>query len=373
MNFINELVFAHGPWDYFEKAIARFLIHKGWENVEHVGGTGDKGADIIATKKGEDYVFQVKYSQSTNPLSVEIVDDVVRAMEFYRIDKGVCISNRVLGPTQSRKIQTYKDSGYQINSFTADTLLRAVEKMDIWINDLREPYNYQKECIQELKAVYPRNRKGLISLATGMGKTYVACSFVRWLYKKHPNLNILVLAHTEPLLTQFEKSLWISLPKFIPTHILSGSSKPNFTGGVLLSTFGSFENWYKKNDDLRIDIVIVDEDHHSRAPTFERTINSVRPNFILGLTATPFRSDGASVTDMFGAPLVHYDVKKGIKKKYLKEVSYKLMNDNIDKQWVIENSKKGYSIKNLNKKLFIPQRDEEICSIFMEYWNSENR
>ena len=136
MNFINEQVFAHGPWDYFEKSIARFLIHKGWENVEHVGGTGDKGADIIATKKGEDHVFQVKYSQSTNSLSVEIVDDVVRAMEFYQIDKGVCVSNRVLGPTQSQKLQTYKDSGYQISSFTADTLLRAVEKMDIWINEM---------------------------------------------------------------------------------------------------------------------------------------------------------------------------------------------------------------------------------------------
>ena len=80
---------------------------------------------------------------------------------------------------------------------------------------------------------------------------------------------------------------------------------------------------------VRARLLIVDEAHHSRAPTFERTINSVSPNFILGLTATPFRSDGASVTDMFGAPLVHYDVKKGIKKKYLKEVSYKLMNDNM--------------------------------------------
>ena len=375
MGFLSEEVFAHGPWDYFEKAIARYLVHKGWENVEHIGGTGDQGADIIATNRGVEHVFQVKFQSSTAPLSnkVKIVDDVIRAMKFYEIDKGVCISNRILGPAQSIKLKTSRDSGFDIISYTSGTLLDDFEKMDVWFKDTLVLHNYQQECIRELKAVYPKNRRGLISLATGMGKTYVACSFVKWLYETHPTLNILVLAHTEPLLIQFEKSLWESLPKYVSTYILSGSSKPKFTSGVLLSTFSSLQNWLNKNDDLSFDVVIVDEAHHSRAPTYEMAINSVQPNFILGLTATPFRSDGASITEMFGPPLVHYDVRRGIENQFLKEVSYKLRNDNIDNDWLIENSRHGYSIKHLNKKLFIPERDEEICSLFMQYWESENR
>ena len=375
MDFLSELVYARGPWDYFEKAIARFLVHKGWDNVELVGGTGDKGADIIATNREVEYVFQVKYSGISRSLSsnVKIVEDVIRAMEFYEIDKGICISNRNLNEAQSKKLQTYKDSGFDVKSYTGAKLLTDFEKMDPWIKDIREPHNYQIECIRELKAVYPRNRKGLIALATGMGKTFVACSFIKWLYENNRNLNILVLAHTEPLLEQFEKSLWESLPKSVTTSILSGSSKPIFTEGVLLSTFGSLENWYKKNDDLNFDVVIVDEAHHSRAPTYERAINKIKPNFLLGLTATPFRSDGASVTDMFGPPLVYYDVRRGIENQFLKEVSYKLRVDNIDRNWIIENSRKGYTIKQLNRKLFIPERDEELCDLFVQYWRTENR
>ena len=48
-NFISEQVFASSTWSYFERAIARFLIHRGWEHVDLVGKVGDHGADVIAT------------------------------------------------------------------------------------------------------------------------------------------------------------------------------------------------------------------------------------------------------------------------------------------------------------------------------------
>jgi hypothetical protein len=40
-----------------------------------------------------------------NPLSVDIVKDVVRAIEFYEIQSGVCVSNRILGTEQKRKLE----------------------------------------------------------------------------------------------------------------------------------------------------------------------------------------------------------------------------------------------------------------------------
>jgi superfamily II DNA or RNA helicase len=60
---------------------------------------------------------------------------------------------------------------------------------------------------------------------------------------------------------------------------------------------------------------------------------------------------------------------KHYRRDILSNIDYKIKNDNIDVNWVSEESKKGYTIKQLNKKIFIPQRDEEICDTIFKYWN----
>lgn len=374
VGFLSEEVFANGPWHYFERAIARYLVHKGWENVELVAGTGDKGADIIASISDDDYVIQVKYSKSNTDLTADIVGDVVRAMDFYKIKKGLCISNRNLGAAQKKKLKTFQQTGYEIGSFTSGSLLNSFNKMPVWRADKRIPRRYQQECIETLKGSFDSgDSRGLICLATGMGKTFVACSLLQWLYKNNENLNTLVLAHNKELLYQFEWSVWTFIPKSVSTHLLSGELKPMYSGGILLSTFGSFPKWYDSNMDNIFDIVIVDEAHHSRASTYENVINMLNPAYKLGLTATPYRTDRLSITDFFGDPLVYYDVSKAIKHKFLSEVDYRLKNDNIDHDWIAQKSKMGYTVKQLNKKLFIPERDETICNIFIDYWKTYNR
>lgn len=372
--FISEEVFARGPWNYFERSIARYFVHLGWDDVDYIGKTGDMGADLICTRNKKEYAVQVKYSVNNRPITDDIVGDVVRAMKFYDINHGLCIANRKLGDAQKIKLQGYKNSGYDIQSLTSGKLLQSVKKLPEWIENPWPPRNYQHECIEKLKQSYElSDKRGLISLATGMGKTYVACSFIQWLYQNNKNLKILILAHQEELLKQFDRSLWPFLPKWISTHILTGDSKPNYDDGILLSTFESFPNWYKNKDDISFDIVVVDEAHHSRARTYEEVINIVSPNYLLGLTATPYRTDGLSVTEIFGKPLVYYDVARGIKQKFLSEVDYKLRCDNIKKDWIQNNSLKGYTIKQLNRKLFIEEREEEICDLIMNYWKNENR
>ena len=373
-NFISEQVFANSNWQYFERAIGRYFVHRGWQYVDIVGESGDMGADIIASHDGIDYVIQVKYSKNNKKLSVDIVGDVIRAMDFYEINKGFCISNRNLGEAQKIKLKGFQNSGYDINSFTGQRLIDSLKNLPDWADDPRVPKNYQLESIEKLKESYELNQtRGLISLATGMGKTFVACSFIKWLYKTDKDLNIVILAHQEELLKQFERSLWTSLPKYISTHLLTSDVKPAFNGGVLLSTFGVFTDWYQKREDLRFDIAVVDEAHHSRARTYERVINLVDAGYLLGLTATPYRADGLDVTELFGPPLVYYNVARGIRNRFLSEVDYRLRCDNMDKDWIQENSLKGYTIKQLNKKLFIKDREEHVCELIYNYFVNENR
>lgn len=359
-----------GPWQAFERGIARLLAHKGWDSYDVVGGSGDKGADILGSIEGVEKIFQTKFYQSNYPLSVGIVSDVVRAIEFYEIQEGVCVSNRILGIEQKRKLEIYRKQGYKIETFTGNKILETFKNLPEWANDIRKLRPYQREAIDQIISTYEKGlNKGLITLATGLGKTYVAGCFLRWLFEHFPNYNVLVLADKKELLLQFDKSIWTNLPKSVATHILHESEKPAFNEGIILSTFQSLGGFIEKNPELNFDIVIVDEAHHAAADTFISIIEKINPKFLLGLTATPFRKDQRSIKKIFGEPLVKYDVIKALNKGYLSNIDYKIKNDNIDINWVSEQSKKGYTIKQLNKKIFIPERDEEVCNTIFDYWN----
>lgn len=228
---------------------------------------------------------------------------------------------------------------------------------------------YQAEALSKLQSAFIKgDKRGLICLATGLGKTFVAASFLRWLYENNPNLNILILANTKSLIEQFDKAIWSNLPKWIATHLVYDSEKPPFFEGVTLSTFQSFQDFHKKTNNFFYDVVIIDEAHHAPADTYIGVIKKLEPKFLLGLTATPFRKDERDVTEVFGQPLVYYSVYKALQKGFLAKVEYHLNNDNIDENWISENSRKGHTIKQLNKKIFLPERDETICEKIYKAW-----
>ena len=359
-----------GPWQAFERGIARLLAHRGWDSYDVVGGSGDKGADVLASKDGIEKIFQTKFYLTNYPLSVDIVKDVVRAIEFYGIQEGVCVSNRILGTEQNRKLELYRKQGYKIETLTGNKILEIYKSLPIWPVDKRKLRPYQREAVDAIISTFEKGAtKGLVTLATGLGKTFVAGCFLKWLFEHYPSYNILVLADKKELLLQFDKSLWTNLPKYIATHILHESEKPSFNEGVLLSTFQSLESYLEKYPQISFDIVIVDEAHHAAADTFISIIDRIKPKYLLGLTATPFRKDQRSIKKIFGEPLIKYDVIKALQKGYLANIDYKIKNDNIDINWVAEQSKKGYTIKQLNKRIFIPQRDEEICDTIFKYWS----
>src|SRR4051794_11374152 len=114
---------TRGPWQAFERGIARLLAHRGWDSYDVVGGAGDKGADILGSVNRAEKIFQTKFYQSNYSLSVDIVKDVVRAIEFYGIQEGVCVSNRILGNEQKRQLEVYRKQGYKIDTFTGNKIL----------------------------------------------------------------------------------------------------------------------------------------------------------------------------------------------------------------------------------------------------------
>ncbi len=373
--FLSTERLSKGPWQAFERAIARLLAHCGWEINELVGGSGDQGADIIAGYRGQDgnlleFIYQAKFSENNKPLSVDIIGDLKRAMEYYAIDRGVAVSNRVLSDAQKLRLETLKNTGYNIETFLSKSVYDNYTQLPPWAPEKRALKQYQVEALSRLQHAYNRgDKQGLVCLATGLGKTFVAASFLRWLYENNQKLNVLILANSKSLIEQFDKSIWSNLPKWVSTHLVYDSEKPSFLEGVTLSTFQSFDDFHKKNNEFYYDVIIVDEAHHAPADTYSNVIKKLQPRFLLGLTATPFRADERDVTEIFGQPLIYYSVYKALQKGYLAKVEYHLHNDNVDEDWITQNSRKGHTIKQLNKKIFLPERDETICEQIYKMWN----
>ena len=78
---------------------------------------------------------------------------------------------------------------------------------------------------------------------------------------------------------------------------------------------------------------------------------------MLGVTATPWRTDNSTLRNLFGNPLFSMSVVEGMQKGFLSKVDYEMFTDNIDWEEIRDLSKKGLTIKDLNQKLYIPERD----------------
>lgn len=372
--FLSSERLSKGPWQAFERGIARLLAHSNWEIHELVGGSGDHGADLIAGFRDEngilhEFIYQAKFSEINKPISVDIIGDLKRAMEFYDISRGIAVSNRKLSEAQEIRLDSLRKSGYQIEKFLSKNIFDSYCELPEWAKENRALKKYQVEALSGLQEAYSNgSTNGLICLATGLGKTFVAATFLRWLYEKYPEINVLVLANSKSLIEQFDRAIWSNLPKWIATHLVYDSEKPTFFEGVTLSTFQSFQDFHEKSNGFYYDIVIIDEAHHAPANTYINVIKKLNPKFLLGLTATPFRKDERNVLEIFGAPIVYYSVFEALRKGYLAKVEYHIHNDNIDQDWITQNSRKGHTIRQLNKKIFLPERDESICEKIYKTW-----
>ena len=96
--FLDDRRLLKGPWQAFERDIARLFVGAGFDDVRIVGGSGDKGADIIGVKNREIWVVQCKHT-TTGPPTKSAVQEVVDAGRYYKADRMVVL--RLAWPVQA--------------------------------------------------------------------------------------------------------------------------------------------------------------------------------------------------------------------------------------------------------------------------------
>lgn len=171
----------------------------------------------------------------------------------------------------------------------------ATAQENISTNDIT-PNKMQQEVLKALEKLQQDNKhKALLISATGTGKTYLSAFAVK---KANPK-RLLFLAHREQILKQACKTFTQIIPD-IQYGILSANHK-DFHKPYLFATI----NMLSKEENLtqftptHFDYIIIDETHRAGASSYLKILNYFQPQFLLGMTATPERTDGFDIYQLF--------------------------------------------------------------------------
>lgn len=347
-------------------ATERALWHLGFTDVRLIDGANDEGADILAVRAREQWVLQCKYS-SRGAVDRIGIDDAERARARYGADRAVLVTNTALNATAEARRKSLAGIGIKIDAWAGATLQRIFEQMPRRVPTTYSLRPYQITAADRIEADLDANGRALLVLATGLGKTVVGGEVIRRHLATHSGARVLVVAHMNELVEQLEKALWRHLDKDVATQVLHGTSKPASYEGVTVATVDSVLGLVRTG--WRPSLVMIDETHHvGETGMFAQLLDSCDDAKQFGVTATPWRGDRFDITARFGQPSYSLGIAEGMAAGYLAKVDYRMFVDNLDWEFVRDISQHGYSIKELNKALFLPQRDEEIVDQFREAW-----
>ncbi|MFJ9583835.1 DEAD/DEAH box helicase family protein [Streptomyces acidicola] len=348
------------------KALERTLWHLGFHDVRVVDGAHDHGADLLAVREREQWVFQSKW-KAHGTADHAGVDDLERARTHYRADKAILVTNTDIATSAEARRQALVGIGVDITLWHGATLDAIGERMPNHVPGRYALRPYQAQAVEAIERDLAAEGSALLVLATGLGKTVVGGEVIGNLLKVRPGARILVVAHMRDLVEQLEKALWRHIPKSVPTRLLTGESKPRNLDGVVVATVESALAAARTG--YRPDLIMIDETHHvAETGRFAELLALCGTTARFGVTATPWRGDKFDITARFGHPSFKMGIAEGMAAGFLSAVDYRLYTDGVDWDIVKEISRHGYSIKDLNRHLFLPQRDEEIIEHLRAAW-----
>ncbi len=214
------------------------------------------------------------------------------------------------------------------------------------------PLPFQERLLELIEVAREQgHHRNLLVSATGTGKTVIAALDYGRLRPRLPRARLLFVAHREEILDQ-------SLATF-RYALRDASFGEKWVGGVRPSrfehVFASIQSLHAADLSAlapdHFDVVIVDEFHHAAASSYERVLNHLDPVELLGLTATPERSDGLPILQWFdqrtAAELRLWDA---IDQQYLAPFLYFGIHDGLDLRDVPWRRGRGYDVEALSDR-----------------------
>ncbi|MBM7705756.1 superfamily II DNA or RNA helicase/HKD family nuclease [Chryseomicrobium aureum] len=160
-----------------------------------------------------------------------------------------------------------------------------------------EPNKMQTRALESLASMRQQENRALVVSATGTGKTYLSAFDVRAAAPKR----MLFIVHREQILKQAKADFM----RVLGAHdeqfgFLTGSEK-NTDAKYVFATVQTLSkpNVFNQIDKNHFDYIIIDEVHRAGAESYQRVIDYFTPDFLLGMTATPERTDAWNIFELF--------------------------------------------------------------------------
>jgi superfamily II DNA or RNA helicase/HKD family nuclease len=208
---------------------------------------------------------------------------------------------------------------------------------------------FQEALLERIELQRTRGRhRNLLVAATGTGKTVMAAVDYTRLAERLPRARLLFVAHREEILTQALATFRHALRDAAFGELWVGGRRPERFDHVFASVQSLAAVGPGAFAPDHFDVVVVDEFHHAAAATYAALLDRLHPVELLGLTATPERTDGLDLLARFaGRIAAELRLWDAIDAGYLAPFDYHGIADGTDLTGVPWRRGRGYDPKAL--------------------------
>ena len=220
------------------------------------------------------------------------------------------------------------------------------------------PNKMQKAALKQIEALVASGEKrGLVVSATGTGKTYLGAFAV----KKYQPRRFLYIVHREQIAKKSLESFYRVIGGPRSDYGLLTGNRHNLQAKYLFATVQTIsqpEMLANFNSD-EFDYILIDEAHRAAAPSYQRLLHYFKPNFWLGMTATPERMDEQNVYQIFDYNLAYeIRLRDALEEKMLAPFHYVgvqdyeadgvVIDETTDLRYLASTSRVDYVLKELD-------------------------
>ena len=178
-----------------------------------------------------------------------------------------------------------------------------------------QPNSMQKQVIFNTnELINAGEKRGLLISATGTGKTFASAFLTKGIEKFKVN-NLLFIVHRETILKQAKKTFDLVFDNQIKSGIYTGKSKDIDDKNFIFASYSTLIQTreidgvkvkdYKRFKQDQFDLIIIDEVHRVGDNHYQEIFDYFKPKFLLGMSATPDRTDGYDLYKLFDHNIIY--------------------------------------------------------------------
>ena len=406
--------------DICTKFITPSILSKGWDKNKQIreevsftdgriivyGKTYKRGvnkrADYILYQKSNLPIAIVEAKDNNHSIgegiqqALDYADTLDVLFAFSSNGDGFMFHDKTTGKETNLKLEEFptpKELWEKYKKFKGITeKIEDIITTDYYHNpEFKKPRYYQTIAVNRVvEAVAKGQKRALLVMATGTGKTYVAFQTIWRLKQAGLAKRVLYLADRNILIDQPKNNDLKPLSKII-TKISNRKADPSYEVYLALyQAVSGEEDWkniYKQFSPEFFDLIIVDECHRGSAKSdsqWREVLDYFKSSIQLGVTATPRETRDTSNIDYFGKPLYTYSLKQGIDDGFL--APYRVIKIALDKDVQGYRPKKGeldkfdneipdqiYTNREFDREIVIDERTQVVAKKITEFLKNTDR